>query len=64
MIARVPRLLYLIFIRVCGWLVLLGRSPASKNAELLVLRHDLTFIKVGGSRVVQRCDLRVRAGRA
>ena len=26
------RLLYLIFIRVCGWLVLLGRSSASKNA--------------------------------
>jgi putative transposase len=33
------RLLYLFFIRVCGWLVLLGRSSASKNAELLVLRH-------------------------
>ena len=32
------RLLYLIFIRVCGWLVLLGRSPAS-YAELLVLRR-------------------------
>ena len=31
------RLLYLIVIRVCGWLVLLGRSSASKNAELLVL---------------------------
>jgi len=29
------RLLYLIFIRICGCLVLLGRSPASKNAELL-----------------------------
>jgi len=35
------RLHYLIFIQVCGWLVLLGRSPAAKNAELLVLRHEV-----------------------
>jgi hypothetical protein len=28
------QLLYLIFIRACGRLVLLGRSSASKNAEL------------------------------
>ena len=35
------RLLYLAFIRICGWLVLLGRSSASKNAELLVLRHEV-----------------------
>jgi putative transposase len=39
------RLLYLIFIRVCGWLVLLGRSPASKNAELLVLRHGVAVLR-------------------
>jgi transposase len=39
------RLLYLIFIRVCDWLVLLSRSPASKNAELLVLRHEVAVLR-------------------
>ncbi len=34
-----------IFVRLCDWLVLLGRSPASKNAELLVLRHEVALLR-------------------
>jgi putative transposase len=39
------RLLYLIFLRLVGLLVLLGRSSASKDAELLVLRHEVTVLR-------------------
>ena len=39
------RLLYLIFARLCSWLVLLGRSTASKDAELLVLRHEVAVLR-------------------
>ncbi len=37
--------LYLIMIRVFGWLVLLGGSEASKDAEIMVLRHEVAVLR-------------------
>jgi putative transposase len=39
------RLLYLIMIGVVGWLLLLGRGQASKDAEIIVLRHEVTVLR-------------------
>jgi putative transposase len=39
------RLLDLIMIRVFGWLVLLGRGQASKDAGIMVLRHEVMVLR-------------------
>ena len=39
------RLLYLIFCQLLGWLLLLARRSATKDAELLVLRHEVAVLR-------------------
>jgi transposase InsO family protein len=39
------RLLYLLFCQVLRWLALLARSSAAKDAELLMLRHEVAVLR-------------------
>ena len=39
-------MLYLIFSRILDWLLLRGRSWASKDVELLVLRQEITVLRL------------------
>jgi hypothetical protein len=49
MIMAVPlRLVYLIFDRLLGWLLLLSRTSSSKDIELLILRHEVAILLATG----------------
>jgi putative transposase len=39
------RLIYIFLVRVFCWLVLLARSDATKDAEILVLRHEVAVLR-------------------
>src|SRR5712691_3214074 len=38
-------MLYLMFVRLAGWMALRSRSPASKDAGLLVLRQEVVVLQ-------------------
>ena len=39
------RMLYLVFVRPAGWMALLARSAASKDAQLVMLRQEAAVLR-------------------
>jgi hypothetical protein len=59
------RLLYLLFCQALRWLALLARSSAAKDAELLLLRHEVAVLRRRATRPsVDWADRAVLAGLA
>ena len=51
------RLAYLVVLRVFGWLALLARSDRTKDAEILLLRHQVAVLqrRAGTPKLSRRC---------
>ena len=47
------------FARLASWLVLLARSSAAKDVEILVLRREVAVLRLWGSKMVHKADLQV-----
>jgi hypothetical protein len=53
------RLLYLMFVQLCGWLVLLGRADRAVLAALIPRRLRGDSPAVGADNAFTSCDLRI-----
>jgi putative transposase len=49
-VAVLVRLIYRCLVALVSWLALLARSSASKNAEILILRHEVAVLRRGNPR--------------